>query len=139
LLRKYYPEGSDEPHFDATPAVEKALSWIKSLQPRAFVGTESRLNMIFVLLRQMVFGAEPDPQIRLAELRRRRLELDEEIARVEGGEVHVLDASAQRDRYQQLLATARELLSDFREVEENFRRLDRELRERIASWNGGRW
>ena len=24
-LRKYYPEGSDEPHFDATPAVEKAL------------------------------------------------------------------------------------------------------------------
>lgn len=138
LLRKYYPEGSDEPHFDATPAVEKALSWVKSLQPRAFVGTESRLNTIFVLLRQMVFGAEPDPQIRLAELRRRRLELDEEITRVEAGEVQVLGASAQRDRYQQLSATARELLSDFREVEENLRRLDRELRERIASWNGSK-
>ena len=25
-LRKYYPEGTDEPHFDATPAVEKALA-----------------------------------------------------------------------------------------------------------------
>ena len=24
-LRKYYPEGSDEPHYDATPAVERAL------------------------------------------------------------------------------------------------------------------
>jgi flagellar motility protein MotE (MotC chaperone) len=118
--------------------VEKALAWVKSLQPRAFVGTESRLNTIFVLLRQMVFGAEADPDVRLTELRRRRRELDEEIARAETGDVQVLDASAQRDRYQQLSATARELLSDFREVEENFRRLDRELRERIAAWSGSK-
>jgi Protein of unknown function (DUF3375) len=137
-LRKYYPEGSDEAHFDATPAVEKALSWIKALRPRSFVGTESRLNTIFLLLRQMVFGAETDPQIRLAELRRSRQELDEEIARVESGDIEVLDASAQRDRYQQFTATARELLSDFREVEENFRTLDRQLRERIAAWSGSK-
>jgi hypothetical protein len=137
-LRKYYPEGSDEAHFDATPAVEKALSWVKALRPRSFVGTESRLNTIFMLLRQMVFGAETDPQIRLAELRRSRQELDEEIARVESGDIDVLDASAQRDRYQQFTATARELLSDFREVEENFRNLDRQLRERIAAWSGSK-
>jgi len=137
-LRKYYPEGSDEAHFDATPAVEKALTWIKALRPRSFVGTESRLNTIFLLLRQMVFGAETDPQIRLAELRRSRQELDEEIARVESGDIDVLDDSAQRDRYQQFTATARELLSDFREVEENFRKLDRQLRERIAAWNGAK-
>ena len=43
-LRKYYPEGTDEPHVDATPAVEKALQWIGSLKEREFVGTESRLN-----------------------------------------------------------------------------------------------
>lgn len=137
-LRKYYPEGSDEPHFDATPAVEKALSWVKTLQVRSFVGTESRLNTIFSLLRQMVFGAETDPEVRLAELRQRRSEIDAEIARVEDGEVEVLDASAQRDRYQQFSATARELLSDFREVEANFRNLDRELRERIAAWHGAK-
>ncbi len=137
-LRKYYPEGSDEPHFDATPAVEKALSWVKSLRARSFVGTESRLNTIFSLLRQMVFGAETDPSARLAELHRRRTEIDAEIARVEAGDIAVLDASAQRDRYQQFSATARELLSDFREVEANFRHLDRELRERIAAWNGSK-
>ena len=137
-LRKYYPEGSDEPYFDATPAVEKALTWVRSLHPRPFVGTESRLNTIFVLLRQIVFGAETDSDIRLAELRRRRQELDGEIARAEAGDIQVLDASAQRDRYQQLSATAKELLSDFREVEENFRRLDRELRERIAAWSGSK-
>jgi Protein of unknown function (DUF3375) len=137
-LRKYYPEGSDEPYFDATPAVEKALAWVRSLRPRPFVGTESRLNTIFVLLRQIVVGAETDPDVRLAELRRRRQELDEEIARAEAGDIQVLDASAQRDRYQQLSATAKELLSDFREVEENFRKLDRELRERIAAWSGSK-
>jgi flagellar motility protein MotE (MotC chaperone) len=137
-LRKYYPEGSDEPHFDATPAVEKALSWVKDLRTRTFVGTESRLNTIFSLLRQMVFGAETDPQARLAELHRRRDEIDAEIARVQAGDIEVLDASAQRDRYQQFSATARDLLSDFREVEANFRNLDRELRERVAAWNGSK-
>lgn len=137
-LRKYYPAGSDEPHMDATPAVEKAMAWVESLAARSFVGTESRLNTIFELLRQMAFGAETDPEARLVELRRRRDEIDAEIMRVESGRVDLLDAVGQRDRYQQFAATARELLADFREVEENFRTLDRELREQIAGWSGSK-
>jgi flagellar motility protein MotE (MotC chaperone) len=137
-LRKYYPPGSDEVHFDATPAVEKALVWVESLRARSFVGTESRLSTVFELLRQIAFGAETDPDVRMAELRRRRDEIDAEIAQVERGSIMVLEASAQRDRYQQLTATARELLADFREVEANFRALDRELRARIASWDGSK-
>ena len=121
-----------------TPAVEKALTWVRGLQARSFVGTESRLNTVFLLLRQMVFGAETDPDERLGELRRRRQELDDEIARVQAGELDVLEASALRDRYQQFSAMARELLSDFREVEENFRKLDRNLREKIATWHGAK-
>lgn len=137
-LRKYYPTGTDEAHFDATPAVEKALSWVRSLQARAFVGTESRLNTLFELLRQITYGAEEDPDVRLAELHRRRQEIDAQIAEVEQGHVALLDPSAQRDRYQQFAATARELLADFREVEANLRALDRDLRERIAAWSGSK-
>ena len=137
-LRKYYPPGSDEPHFDATPAVERALSWVKGLQVGSFVGTESRLNMIFALLQEMVFGAETDPSVRLEELHRRRREIDEEIELVAAGRFTVLDASAQRDRYQQFTTMARELLSDFRQVEANLRALDRDLRERIAGWSGSK-
>jgi hypothetical protein len=37
-----------------------------------------------------------------------------------------------------MATTARELLSDFREVEQNFRDLDRSVRERIATWDGGK-
>jgi hypothetical protein len=137
-LRKYYPDGNDEPHFDATPAVEKALAWVQGLGERSFVGTESRLNTIFELLRQIVYGTETDPDSRIADLHSRRRELDDQISRVQAGEIDLLDASAVRDRYQQLSATARELLADFREVEENFRRLDRQLREKIAGWRGGK-
>jgi len=137
-LRKFYLPGSDEARFDVVPAVEKALRWIGDLRAREFIGTESRLNTIFELLRQMVFGAEDDPERRLVELRRRRAELDDEIAQAERGEVLVLDRVSQRDRYQQFSRTARELLSDFREVEENFRRLDRNLRQQIAGWSGSK-
>jgi flagellar motility protein MotE (MotC chaperone) len=137
-LRKYYPEAADEPHYDATPAVEKALKWIESLHEREFVGTESRLNTIVELLRQIVFGTEANPDERLAELRRQRQEIDEQIARVQAGDVPMLDEAAVRDRYQQFAGTARELLADFREVEENFRKLDRQLREKIAAWHGGK-
>lgn len=137
-LRKYYPEGTDEPHYDATPAVEKALHWIQSLHEREFVGTESRLKVIFDLLRQIVFGTEPDPEQRLAELRRQRQDIDEQIARVQVGDMPMLPETGVRERYQQFAATARELLADFREVEENFRTLDRQLREKIAGWHGGK-
>jgi hypothetical protein len=137
-LRKYYPDGTDEPHYEATPAVEKALRWIQNLGERDFVGTESRLNVIFELLRQIVFGTEPDPAQRLTELLRQRQELDEQIARARAGELPMLDETAVRDRYQQFAGTARELLADFREVDENFRKLDRQLREKIAGWHGGK-
>jgi hypothetical protein len=116
-LRKYYPPDSDEAHYDATPAVEKAYAWVTGLREREFVGTESRLNTVFDLLRQIVFGTETDPEARLVELRRRRLEIDTEIAAVEAGDLPILEPAAQRDRYQQFASTAWSLLADFREVE----------------------
>ncbi|MCH9730478.1 MAG: DUF3375 domain-containing protein [Actinomycetia bacterium] len=137
-LRRFYPPGDDEVHYEVTPAFEKAYAWVTSLKGRSFVGTESRLHTVIELLRQIVHGTETVPEVRLAELHRRRDELDAEIAAVEAGVVTVLDSTGVRDRYQQLSATAKELLSDFREVEENFRLLDRAAREKIAAWDGSK-
>ena len=137
-LRRFYPAGSDEVHYDATPALEKAYSWVESLQIREFVGTESRLETVVALLRQIVHGAETDAATRLAELHRRRDELDAEIQRAEAGEIEVLSGTALRERYHQAGATAREILADFRQVEENFRALDRSARAQIAGWTGGK-
>ncbi|KVO34032.1 DUF3375 domain-containing protein [Burkholderia ubonensis] len=137
-LRKFYRQGSDEPHFDLTPAAGKAIAWLGTLMERSFVGTESRLLTLFELLRQMAEGSETDPERRLAELHARRSQIDEEIARVEAGDVRLLDDAAIKDRFQQFMQMARDLLTDFREVEQNFRLLDRHVRERIALWEGSK-
>ena len=137
-LRKFYRTGSDEPQFDLTPATEKAIAWLGTLAARAFVGTESRLLTLFELLKQMSSGSQTDPQARVAELQKRRAELDAEIARVLGGDIPLLDDTALKERFQQFTNLARELLTDFREVEHNFRGLDRRVRERVALWEGGK-
>jgi hypothetical protein len=137
-LRKFYPPGSDEPHFDLTPATERALAWLTTLNERSFVGTESRLLTLFELLRQMNEGSETDPQVRTRELRRKRDEIDAEIARVLAGDMQLLGDTALKERFAQFANLARELLSDFREVEHNFRGLDRRVRERITLWDGSK-
>jgi flagellar motility protein MotE (MotC chaperone) len=134
-LRMYYPAGSDDPHLDATPALERAVAWVEGLQERAFVGTESRLETLVGLLRRIAEGTDSDPERHLDRLLRQRAELDAQIERARAGSVDLLDDTAVRDRYQQFAANARELLADFREVEAKFRALDRELRETIATWD----
>lgn len=137
-LRKYYPPGEDEAHFDATAALEKAVAWVRELPARSFIGTESRLNTIVALLRQMAFGTETDPQTRIDELRRERDAIDAQIARLRAGEVDMLSPLALLDRYQQVESTAVELLRDFREVEANLRELDVRLRHQVATAEGGK-
>ena len=137
-LRKFYGAGSDEPQFDLTPATEKAIAWLATLTERSFVGTESRLLTMFGLLKQMSEGSEADPQTRIAELQTRRDEIDAEIAQVLAGNIPLLNETALKERFQQFMALARELLTDFREVEHNFRSLDRRVRERITLWEGSK-
>lgn len=135
-LRKFYKPGTENAVFDLTPATEKALSWLEQLAERNFVGTESRLRTLFDLLQQMNEGTQSDPEQRLTDLRQRRQELDAEIARIENGTVTLLDDTSIKERFTQFARMARDLLADFREVEHNFRRLDRNVRERVALWDG---
>jgi flagellar motility protein MotE (MotC chaperone) len=137
-LRKFYRQDSDEPQFDLTPATEKAIAWLASLTERSFVGTESRLLTLFELLRQMSEGTETDPGARIEELQKRRAALDVEIERAQDGDITLLDNTALKDRFQQFMQLARDLLTDFREVEQNFRVLDRRVREHIALWEGSK-
>lgn len=137
-LRKFYRPGTDEAQFDLTPATEKAIAWLGQLSERQFIGTESRLLTLFDLLKQMSEGSEADPAKRVAELHKKRDEIDAEIAQVLSGDVPLLDDTALKDRFQQFIHGARELLTDFREVEHNFRQLDRRVRERIALWDGAK-
>src|SRR5437588_13116686 len=86
----------------------------------------------------MAEGSETDPQARLAELQKRRTEIDAEIEGILAGGIRILDDTGLRDRFLQFIQLARDLLADFREVESNFRKLDRTVRERIALWEGSK-
>ncbi|MCE9672641.1 DUF3375 domain-containing protein [Myxococcus stipitatus] len=137
-LRKFYPPGAEEPHFDLTPAAERAIRWLEQLTERPFLGTESRLLTVFQLVREMADGIEPDPAARVRELERRREALDAELARARAGRLERMEDAALKDRFQQLADTARGLMADFRALDEEFHALDRKARERIATWEGTR-
>lgn len=137
-LRKFYRQGTDDAQFDLMPAAEKAIAWLVSLTDRPFVGTESRLLTLFALLEQISAGTEADPAKRLEDLRKKRDEIDVEIARVLDGDLPLLDDTAIKDRFLQFQQLARELLADFRQVEHNFRQLDRKVREKITLWEGSK-
>ncbi|WP_455833628.1 DUF3375 domain-containing protein [Pseudarthrobacter siccitolerans] len=135
-LRKYYLPGEDEPHYDLTAAAEDVVRWVENLRGRDFVATQSRLTSIFAVIKQLVQQSETDPEVRLAELQRQRDGIDAEMQRIRDGKIRVMTGPEALDHLQQLTALAKDLLSDFREVEQNFRRLDRQVREQIATWDG---
>jgi len=137
-LRRYYVSDSDEAHYDLTPAAEGAIRWLAGLEQPRFVGAESRLLTVFDLLQQIVRGTETDPAARIAELEARRESIDAEIDRIRDGELSLMDDTRLKERFLQMADTARALLADFRQVEHNFRQLDRQVRERITWFEGGK-
>ncbi|NDY95856.1 DUF3375 domain-containing protein [Wenzhouxiangella sp. C33] len=137
-MRRYYVSDSDEAHYDLTPAAEAAIRWLAGLEQPSFVGAESRLLTVFDLLQQIVRGTETDPAARIAELEARRASIDAEIERIRAGELSLMDDTRLKERFLQMADTARALLADFRQVEHNFRHLDRQVRERITWFEGGK-
>jgi len=132
-VRKYYPKIGDEAEYDITPAAEKVIEWLRTFEKKEFVGTESRLLMIFQMLKDLVNATETDPQKRIDELEKQKVELDNEIRRIKDGLIDSYDSRQIKENFWRIEEEIRHLMSDFREVEENFRTLDRQTRERIAT------
>lgn len=132
-LRKYYPKIGDEPEFDITPAAEKVVEWFRSFETKEFVGTESRLLLIFQMIKDLSSSVETDPELKLQELELQKAEIEKEIALVKTGVVESYDERLIRENIWRIEEEIRSLMSDFRQVEENFRKLNRQTRENIAS------
>src|ERR1035438_3601864 len=78
-LRKYYPPGNHEAHYDLTPPTERAIDWLAGFNQRQFVGAESRLMTVFALLREIAQGTEQGPASRIADLEKRKKAIEAEI------------------------------------------------------------
>jgi hypothetical protein len=134
-LRKYYPIGVDEPHYDLTPATVLALRWMRLLEERAFVGTESRLATMRRLLHEIADGTELNPRARIDRLRERKAEIDAEIARIEQGGLELLEPAQIRERFTMATDIGGDLLSDLRAVEQNFRAAARSFHQQLTASN----
>ena len=131
-LRKYLPQHADEPECDLQPDVEKALRWLEEMQGRRFVGTESRLKLLLELITDLVQGTSQDPAAKLALLKEKKAEIEQQIINVEQGIDSRFSQTEVRERVFLLSDMSRQLLGDFRQVEANFRHLDREMRKKIT-------
>jgi hypothetical protein len=90
------------------------------------------------LLHQIIEGSELNPRTRIAELQKKKAEIDAEIEQIRQGRIDLMEPTQVRERFLQMSVTARELLSDFRAVDQNFRALDRTVREQVSTWDGSK-
>ena len=130
LLRKSYPNDSDEAEYELTPDTEKALVWLEELaNPKEFVATESRLLQIFTLLRKITYHAEESVDDKVARLEQEKHDLEVKIQKLRSEEQTPIDPRQVKENYYELYANAKALLSDFRQIEYNFRELNHSIRE----------
>lgn len=98
--------------------------------PRTTV-TESRLVSLASAVRQLAIDTDPDVTRRLEALAAERERIDAEVARLEAGEVAVLDARRAVERIVDILLQAQDLPADFAGVRARFESLNHDLRTSI--------
>lgn len=132
-LQRFTDRGHNEPLYQLTPHTEDVFVFLDRAFQRdvGFVGTESRLRLVISTLADLVAGASPDPEVRIAHLREERRRLDEEIDRIlADGVASRFEPAVVRDRFATAVALLRELLADFRAVEDRFKEITRQVQQR---------
>lgn len=130
LLKKLYSDAVDEPVFELTTAAERAMQWLEDLQARPFIGAESRLELIFRQLEEIVLFSTPDAERRVTALRAQQETLQKSIEAIEvTNTAEAYSAVQLSERFANALDLARGLAADFRQLEENFKEVARALAE----------
>jgi hypothetical protein len=106
------------------------MQWLEDLQARPFVGAESRLELIFSQLEEIVLFSTPDVERRVAALRSQGAALQAQIELIEAtNTVQAYTPVQLTERFANALDLARGLTGDFRQLEENFKEVARALAE----------
>lgn len=128
LLKKFYSDEAEEAVFELTTAAERAMQWLEDLHSRPFIGAESRLELIFRQLEELVLFSTSDAERRIAALRTRQAALQAQIESVENANTASAYTPVQlTERFANALDLARGLAADFRQLEENFKEVARSL------------
>jgi hypothetical protein len=134
-LHRFLEGGRNEPIYQLTPHTEDVFVFLDRVLQKdpGFVGTESRLRLIFSILSDLVIGASRDPQVHLRHLQEERTHIDEEITRLERGGLGARDEpTATRERFAMAVSLLKQLLADFRAVEDRFKDITQQVQQRQA-------
>lgn len=129
-LRQYpNPDGQDV--LELTPASELVIQWAEDLQPKEFIGTESRFQDIMDRMDRLVSKSETDPEKRKKDLQDQIAALKLELKNIEDSDLEFIRSTYTQnqvwERYLELTKDAKDLLADFRQVEQNFRQVAEDL------------
>lgn len=137
LERSYEPHASEEV-YELSAGAAQAIRFIRSLDEKRTIATESRLSMVIQQLAQLAEQTEPDPDLRIDHLLKERQRIDAEIETIRSGKFEILDEVRAKERARELIALADELANDFLQVRNSFQTLNRKFRESIMESEGSR-
>lgn len=123
-----YRNEDGEIYYELSGHSTKVVDWLSELKREEYIGTESKFKSIITQLRELVEYTNQDKEKRLQLLEDRRLEIDQQIQRLQMGEdVKVFEEYEVVPRFHQVSKLAKELLSDFKDVDDNFKTIIREI------------
>lgn len=124
-----YQDEVGEIRYEISSYTSKVLDWIEnSLKKEDYIGTESKFKALFGQLKELVEFTNEDRSKRLDLLRNKKLEIEQQIQRLEMGEdIKVFEEFEIVPRYNNLNKMAKELLSDFKEVDNNFKDIIKQI------------
>ena len=106
----------------------KVIDWISSLKREEYIGTESKFKSIISQLKELVENTNEDKTQRIQMLEKKKLEIEQKIARLQmGDDVEVFDEYQIVPRFHEINKRAKELLSDFKDVDDNFKTIIKEI------------
>lgn len=128
FLTNYQDETGDV-MYEISSYTSKVMDWIdNSLKKEEYIGTESKFKSLFGQLKELVEFTNEDRNKRLELLRNKKLEIEQQIQRLEmGDDIKVFEEYEIVPRYNSLNKVAKELLSDFKEVDNNFKAIIKQI------------
>lgn len=134
-LSRYHNNNRDSV-LELSQSILKLFSWIDSLKPKKFIGTESQFKTILDQLHDLYQHITEDTQSRLKSLKQEKADIEKEIKRLEaGGKVETYTPVQIFEMVDLCLRNGKKLLNDFRQVEDNFRIAGSEIYKKQSELN----
>jgi len=118
--------------YELSPGALAGIRMLDELFEPRQAATESRLASIAAQLGQLAIDTDPDELRRVDQLKAQRDRVEQEIERIQAGEIDVLGGRRALERVREILMQASEIPSDFARVRVEFDELNRVLRQRIV-------